>query len=254
MLTIERLARRFGGLEALVDLDVEVAEGEVLGLVGPNGSGKTTLFNVVTGVYPPTAGRILFDGQDLSGLAPRRIVGLGIARTFQNLRLYRRMTVFDNVWVAQHTLPGVSRRDLVFPRHGPETERREAVMALLEATGLADRRDALAASLPLPDQRRLELARALARGPKLLLLDEPAGGMTPAETAAMAALISDIAVPGRTCIVVEHKMDMITDLCDRICVLNFGRKIAEGEPARVLAEPAVLEAYLGVDGEPAGAA
>jgi branched-chain amino acid transport system ATP-binding protein len=254
MLRVEAMSKQFGGLEALVDLDFEVAEGEVFGLIGPNGSGKTTLFNIVTGVYAPSSGSIRFDGQEIGGLKPRRIIALGIARTFQNLRLFRRMTVFDNVLAAQHSLPEIGRRELIFARRGPEAERRDLALGLLELTGLADRRDQLASSLPLPDQRRLELARALTRAPKLLLLDEPAGGMTPTETAAMAALIRDVAAPGRTVIVIEHKMDMISALCDRICVLNFGRNIGVGEPRQVLREPAVLEAYLGVEEDAAGGA
>ncbi len=245
MLRIERLNRAFGGVVALAELDLRVAPGEVLGLIGPNGSGKTTLFNVITGIYSADHGSIRLGGADITNLKPPAIVRRGVARTFQNLRIYRRMTVFDNVWVAQHSLPGVGLRELIVARPRAERARRAEVDRLLAATGLADRAGLLAGELPLPEQRRLELARALVRAPDLLLLDEPAGGMTPSETAAMAALIRDVAAPGRTCIVIEHKMDMLSDLCTRMCVLNFGRKIAEGTPSEVLAHPDVLEAYLG---------
>ena len=245
MLSVEGLSRSFGGVVALAELDLRVAPGEVLGLIGPNGSGKTTLFNVLTGVYPVDQGTIRLHGEDITNLNPPAIVRRGVVRTFQNLRIYRRMTVFDNVWVAQHSLPGVGWRELIIARPAAERARRAEVERLLEATGLADRAHLLAGELPLPEQRRLELARALVRAPDLLLLDEPAGGMTPAETAAMAALIRDVAAPGRTCIVIEHKMDMLADLCTRMVVLNFGRKIAEGTPAEVLTHGDVLEAYLG---------
>ena len=248
MLRIEGLSRSFGGVAALEALDLAVADGEVVGLIGPNGSGKTTLFNVITGVHTADSGRILLRDEDITRRTPAGIVRLGIARTFQNLRIFQRMSVRENVWVAQHSLPGVGPLALLSNRSAAERGRRAEVDRLLDAVGLADRRDALAGSLPLPDQRRLELARALVRSPVLLLLDEPAGGMTPAETAEMAALIRDFAVPGRTCIVIEHKLDLILTLCQRLCVLNFGRKIADGEPDRVLEQADVLEAYLGRDG------
>lgn len=245
MLKVEGLSRTFGGVEALVGLDLEVKEGAVVGLIGPNGSGKTTLFNILTGVYPADSGRVFLRGKDVTNRKPQQIIRQGVARTFQNLRLYQRMTVFDNVWVAQHSLPDVTLRELILARRERERVRREAVEQMLEVTGLADRADQLADGLPLAQQRRLELARALIRSPDLLLLDEPAGGMTPVETAEMADLIRQVAAPGRTCIVIEHKMDLLSGLCQRMCVLNFGRKIAEGEPKQVFEHPDVVEAYLG---------
>ena len=245
MLRIEGLGLSFGGVAALEGLDLAVTDGEVVGLIGPNGSGKTTLFNAITGVHTADSGRVLLRDEDITRSTPAGIIRLGIARTFQNLRIFQRMSVRENVWSAQHSLPDVGPLALLSNRSSAERTRMAEVDRLLDAVSLADRRNVLAGSLPLPDQRRLELARALARSPTLLLLDEPAGGMTPAETAEMAALIRDFAVPGRTCIVIEHKLDLISEVCQRLCVLNFGRKIADGEPGQVLEQSQVLEAYLG---------
>ena len=245
MLEIEHVSRSFGGVKALAKLDLSLDTGIVLGLIGPNGSGKTTLFNVLSGVSPADSGTILLRGKNITNSKPQEIIRFGIARTFQNLRLYKRMTVFDNVWIAQHSLPDVTLRELILASRKKEKSRRQQVQHLLEVTGLIDHSEQLAGGLPLPQQRRLELARALVRSPDLLLLDEPAGGMTPAETEEMGELIRETAAPGRTCIIIEHKMDLLSGLCQRLCVLNFGEKIAEGEPREVFEHPDVLEAYLG---------
>ncbi len=245
MLEIKNISRSFGGVQALEKLDLSLDAGVILGLIGPNGSGKTTLFNVLTGVYRVDNGEIRLRGKDITNSKPKEIIRFGIARTFQNLRLYKRMTVFDNVWVAQHSLSSISLRDLILPNRKRENLRRQEVLHFLEVTGLMECSDQLAGGLPLPQQRRLELARALIRSPDLLLLDEPAGGMTPAETEEMGALIKETAAPERTCIIIEHKMDLLSDLCQRLCVLNFGKKIAEGDPKEVFKHPDVIEAYLG---------
>ena len=250
MLALKRIEKRFGALAALAGLDLEVAAGEVLGIIGPNGSGKTTLLNAVTGVYPPSAGRISFEGTDITGWKAHRIAGLGVARTFQNIRLYPTMSVFQNVWAAQHRrvsggLPGLLRSR---PARGDAETRRAG--EVLERTGLLEDREVLAGHLPLPARRRLEVARVLAADARLVLLDEPAGGMTPAETEDMARLIREIVAPGRTCVVIEHKMALIAGVCTRLCVLDFGRKVAEGRPDEVLGRAEVQEIYLGGEDAP----
>ena len=230
MLRLERVSRRFGGIEAVKDLDLDVPAGARLGLIGPNGSGKTTVLNLVSGVLPAHGGAIFVAGTRIDGLPAHRFARLGIARTFQNLRLVAHMTVRENVWLAQHTLPA------------PRAAR---VEELLAALGLEAWRDAPVSGLPLPQQRRVELARALAREPRLLLLDEPAGGMTPAETEEMRDLIARL-VPAETALIlVEHKIELVARLCPRIAVLDFGRKIAEGAPEAVLRDPKVMEVYFG---------
>lgn len=241
MLALEGLEKRFGALVALAGVDLEVATGEVLGIVGPNGSGKTTLLNTVTGVYPPSAGRISFRGTDITNWKGHRIARLGIVRTFQNIRLFPTMTVFQNVRAAQHGRESGS----LFDRSTSSSVCAMSVESVLEQVGLLEEREVLASHLPLPARRRLEIARLLAVDAHLVLLDEPAGGMTPAETADMARLIRDVVAPGRTCVVIEHKLALIADVCTRLCVLDLGRKIAEGIPGEVLADSMVRDIYLG---------
>ena len=247
MLALSGIEKRFGALAALAEIDLEVARGEVLGIIGPNGSGKTTLLNAVTGVYAPSAGRISFQGTDITGWKGHRIARLGIARTFQNIRLFPAMTVFQNVWAAQHGRVSGGLLGLLRSRPARARGDEERVEEVLEQVGLLEDREVLARHLPLPARRRLEIARALAVDSPLVLLDEPAGGMTPAETADMARLIREVVAPGRTCVVIEHKMALIAGVCTRLCVLDFGRKIAQGLPEDVLADARVREVYLGAD-------
>ena len=237
MLEVEWVSRSFGGVAALSEVDLHVAGGEVVGLIGPNGSGKTTLLNVITGLSPADRGRVRFDGRDVTNLRPDRIARFGLARTFQTPRVLHRMTALQNLAAA--LFAGSSRVRTL------SAADRDRLLGLLDECGLGERTDELASKLTLPEQRRLELVRTLVNDPKLILLDEPAGGMTPAETQGMARLIAEVAAKGRTCIVIEHKIDLISSLCDRICVLDFGRVIADGTTAEVLEDEAVLEAYLG---------
>ena len=247
MLALAGIEKRFGSLAALAGIDLEVAAGEVVGIIGPNGSGKTTLLNTVTGVYPPSAGRISLHGVDVTGWSGHRIARLGVARTFQNIRLFPTMTVFDNVWAAQHRQVSGGPLGLLRRRPARRSAESSRVEEVLEQVGLLRDREILARHLPLPACRRLEVARALVVDAGLVLLDEPAGGMTPAETADMARLIREVVAPRRTCVVIEHKMALIAGVCTRLCVLDFGRKIAEGLPDAVLADAKVREVYLGTD-------
>lgn len=248
LLRLERLGVSFGGVRALQGLDLEVGEGEIVSLIGPNGAGKTTVFNCVTGMARPSGGRVLLDGRPLVARRPHRITRHGVARTFQNIRLFANMTVLENVLVgsdARHrtSVPGALVRSRRHRRE--ETDARALALALLDFVGIATRSSDVASNLSYGDQRRLEIARALATRPRLLLLDEPAAGMNPAEKRALVGLIRRIQRLGLTLLLIEHDMGLVMDISDRIVVLNFGSKIADGSPAAVRGDPAVVAAYLG---------
>ena len=275
VLRLENVTMQFGGVVAVDDLSMEVREGEIVALIGPNGAGKTTAFNVVTGVYAPTNGCLYLDGKpylcehprgrgkreylgsDAEKFAhqptlrktPDQITKMGLARTFQNIRLFGNLTVFENVLIAKHmhARGGFLAATFRLNRKEEARMRREA-MELLEIVGLADQKDEQASSLPYGQQRRLEIARALATDPRLLILDEPAAGMNPQETVELTAFIREIREKFNLCILlIEHHMNLVMDISDRIYVLEFGKLIAEGKPDAVRADPRVIEAYLGVD-------
>jgi branched-chain amino acid transport system ATP-binding protein len=249
-LEVDALTLKFGGLTALDDVTFHIDEGEILGLIGPNGAGKTTCFNAVTGVYRPTSGDVRFNGESLAGMKRYRITKLGIARTFQNIRLFHAMTALENVLVgadAQHST-GVINALFRLPRHrSEEQDGHERAMELLRFMGIHKQADELAANLSYGDQRRLEIARAMATNPKLLCLDEPAAGFNPAEKRTLMELIRKVRDRGYTVLLIEHDMRLVMGVTDRIVVLEFGRKIAEGTPAEIRDNPAVIAAYLGVD-------
>ena len=272
VLRVENVTMQFGGVVAVDDLSMEVNEGEIVALIGPNGAGKTTAFNVITGVYAPTNGQVLFDGKKVVENHPRgkmrrqykgkhlgdyksvleptpdKLTKMGMARTFQNIRVWKSMTVFDNVLIAKHLRRSSNMFTAMFRLNAREEARQRAeVLELLRVVGLEDVKDELATSLPYGKQRRLEIARALATDPKLLLLDEPAAGMNPQETLELAEFIREIREKfHKTILLIEHHMDLVMGIADRIYVLDFGELIAQGTPEEIQNNARVIDAYLGV--------
>ena len=245
MLNLSGLTKHFGGVRAVDGIDLTIAKGEILGLIGPNGSGKSTIVNLICGLFPMTAGRVFFRDVDISDLPPHARVDRGIARTFQNIRLFGQLTVWQNLWVAQNSGEQRHKERFLTRWFGGARRARDEIDRMLEFFDLAHKRDELAANLAFGEQRRLEFARALAAKPSLLLLDEPAAGMNAEEVDQLDDRIRMLRQDGVTIMLIEHHVELVMSVADRIAVLNFGQKIAEGTPAKIQANPAVREAYLG---------